>query len=74
MATDKPAYPPYFEEDDPTNGEGFESAVAYAIGKQLGYPPAKVEWTVEPFNSSFAPGPKTSTSTISGVKLKVCAR
>jgi polar amino acid transport system substrate-binding protein len=58
VATDKPAYPPYFEDDDPTNGEGFESAVAYAIGKQLGYPPAKVEWTVEPFNSSYAPGPK----------------
>lgn len=58
VATDKPAYPPYFENDDPTNGEGFESAVAYAIGKQLGYPPAKVEWTVEPFNSSYAPGPK----------------
>jgi polar amino acid transport system substrate-binding protein len=58
VATDKPAFPPYFEEDDPTNGEGFESAVAYAIGKHLGYPPAKVEWTVEPFNSSYAPGPK----------------
>jgi polar amino acid transport system substrate-binding protein len=58
VATDKPAYPPYFEDDDPTNGEGFESAVAYAIGKQLGYPAAKVKWTVEPFNSSYAPGPK----------------
>ena len=58
VATDKPAYPPYFEDDDPTNGEGFESAVAYAIGKQLGYPAAKVKWTVEPFNTSYAPGPK----------------
>ena len=58
IATDKPAYPPYFEDDDPTNGEGFESAVAYAIADQLGYPKAKVKWTVEPFNSSFAPGPK----------------
>jgi polar amino acid transport system substrate-binding protein len=58
VATDKPAFPPYFEDDDPTNGEGFESAVAYAIAKQLGYPPAKVRWTVEPFNSSYAPGPK----------------
>jgi polar amino acid transport system substrate-binding protein len=58
VATDEPAYPPYFENDDPANGEGFESAVAYAIGRQLGYPPAKVEWTVEPFNSSYAPGPK----------------
>ncbi|HEX5712672.1 MAG TPA: ABC transporter substrate-binding protein [Solirubrobacterales bacterium] len=58
VATDKPAYPPYFEDDDPTNGEGFESAVAYAIGEQLGYPQAKVKWVVEPFNSSYAPGPK----------------
>ncbi|HET8956750.1 MAG TPA: ABC transporter substrate-binding protein [Solirubrobacterales bacterium] len=58
IATDKPAYPPYFEDDDPTNGEGFESAVAYAIADQLGYPKAKVKWTVEAFNSSFAPGPK----------------
>ena len=58
VATDKPAYPPYFEDDDPTNGEGFESAVAYAIAKQLGYPPAKVDWTIESFNASFAPGPK----------------
>jgi polar amino acid transport system substrate-binding protein len=59
VATDKPAYPPYFEDDDPTNGEGFESAVAYAIADQLGYPKAKVKWTVESFNSSFAPGPKS---------------
>lgn len=58
VATDKPAYPPYFEDNDPTNGEGFESAVAYAIADQLGYPASKVEWTVEPFNSSYAPGPK----------------
>lgn len=58
VATDKPAYPPYFENDEPANGEGFESAVAYAIGKQLGYPKAKVKWTVEPFDSSYAPGPK----------------
>jgi polar amino acid transport system substrate-binding protein len=58
VATDEPAFPPYFEDEDPTNEEGFESAVAYAIGKQLGYPPAKIKWTVEPFNSSYAPGPK----------------
>ncbi|HKO38131.1 MAG TPA: ABC transporter substrate-binding protein [Solirubrobacterales bacterium] len=58
VATDKPAFPPYFEDNEPTNGEGFESAVAYAIADQLGYPKSKVEWTVEPFNSSYAPGPK----------------
>jgi polar amino acid transport system substrate-binding protein len=58
VATDKPAYPPYFEDDEPANGEGFESAVAFAIGKQLGYKAADVKWTVEAFNASFAPGPK----------------
>ncbi len=58
VATDKPAYPPYFEDDEPANGEGFESAVAFAIAKQLGYAKNQVKWTVEPFNSSYAPGPK----------------
>jgi polar amino acid transport system substrate-binding protein len=58
IATDQPAYPPYFEDNDPTNGKGFESAVAYAIADQLGYDRADVDWTTEPFNSSYAPGPK----------------
>ncbi len=58
VATDKPAYPPYFENDEPANGEGFESAVAYAIGKQLGFSKDQIKWTVEPFDSSYAPGPK----------------
>jgi polar amino acid transport system substrate-binding protein len=58
VATDKPAYPPYFENNDPTNGKGFESATAYAIADQLGYARSDVTWVVEPFNSSYAPGPK----------------
>ena len=58
VATDKPAFPPYFVNDDPTNGKGFESAVAYAIADTLGYAKGDVKWVVESFNSSFAPGPK----------------
>jgi polar amino acid transport system substrate-binding protein len=58
VATDKPAFPPYFEDNDPTNGRGFESAVAYAIAQKLGYAKSDVKWTTEPFNSSYAPGPK----------------
>ncbi|HEY7150901.1 MAG TPA: ABC transporter substrate-binding protein [Solirubrobacterales bacterium] len=58
VATDKPAYPPYFEDDDPTNGKGFESAVAYAIADELGFESSQVKWVTEPFNSSYAPGPK----------------
>jgi polar amino acid transport system substrate-binding protein len=58
IGTDKPAYPPYFEDDDPTNGKGFESAVAYAVAEKLGFSKDEVKWTVVPFNSSYAPGPK----------------
>jgi polar amino acid transport system substrate-binding protein len=58
VGTDKPAFPPYFEDDDPANGRGFESAVAYAIADQLGFAKSEVEWTVVPFNASYAPGPK----------------
>ena len=58
VGTDTPAFPPYFEDDDPTNGRGFESAVAYAIADHLGFAESEVDWTVVPFNASFAPGPK----------------
>ena len=58
VGTDKPAFPPYFVDDDPTNGKGFESAVAYAVADELGFGKADVKWTVVPFNSSYAPGPK----------------
>jgi polar amino acid transport system substrate-binding protein len=58
VGTDKPAFPPYFEDDDPTNGKGFESAVAYAIARELGFEQGEVEWTVVPFNASYRPGPK----------------
>jgi polar amino acid transport system substrate-binding protein len=58
VGTDKPAFPPYFEDDDPTNGKGFESAVAYAIADKLGFDKSDVKWKVVPFNASFKPGPK----------------
>jgi polar amino acid transport system substrate-binding protein len=74
VGTDNPAYPPYFAQHDgpyptpwedlgytgdPTSGEGFESAVAYAVAARLGFPREKVSWVVVPFNNSYAPGPKT---------------
>jgi polar amino acid transport system substrate-binding protein len=58
IGTDKPAFPPYFVDDDPTNGKGFESAVAYAIAEKLGFEKSQVKWKVVPFNASFKPGPK----------------
>jgi len=58
VATDKPVYPPWFVSNKPTNGQGYESAVAYAVAAQLGFKPWQVTWAYEPFNSSYAPGPK----------------
>jgi polar amino acid transport system substrate-binding protein len=58
IGTDSPAYPPYFEDDDPTNGKGFESALGYAIAGELGFNDSQVEWATVPFNASYAPGPK----------------
>ena len=58
IGTDKPAYEPWFSGDDPTNGKGYESAVAYAIAEQLGYAKDEVTWVVAPFNSVIAPGEK----------------
>jgi polar amino acid transport system substrate-binding protein len=58
VATDSPAYPPYVIDDDPTSGEGFESAVAYAIADRLGFAPEEVTWIRVPFNATYAPGPK----------------
>ena len=71
IGTDNPAFPPYFEGrdggnsepwdpewGDPTTGEGFESATAYAIAEQLGFSADEVTWIATRFNRSFAPGPK----------------
>jgi polar amino acid transport system substrate-binding protein len=58
VATDKPVYPPWFVDNKPANGKGYESAVAYAVADQLGFSKSQVTWAYEPFNSSYAPGPK----------------
>jgi polar amino acid transport system substrate-binding protein len=71
IGTDNPAFPPYFAEPkgnekptdpwefgDPTNGRGFESAMAYALAEQLGFTEDQVKWIPVTFNNSIAPGPK----------------
>ncbi len=58
VATDQPAYPPWFDNNKPSDGKGYESAVAYAVAAQLGFAPSQVKWAYEPFNNSYAPGPK----------------
>jgi len=68
IGTDNPAFPPWFgggtpdgsdwEINDPSTGEGFESAVAYAVAEKLGFGKDEVDWVVVPFNNSFKPGDK----------------
>jgi polar amino acid transport system substrate-binding protein len=53
-----PAYPPWLENNKPSNGQGYESAVAYAVAAQLGFKASQVKWAYEPFDSSYAPGTK----------------
>jgi polar amino acid transport system substrate-binding protein len=58
VATDNPVYTPWFVGNKPTNGKGFESALAYDIAKILGISKANVVWAYEPFDNSYTPGPK----------------
>ena len=69
IGTDSPAYPPYFADDDPTNGQGFESAVAYAVADGLGFTADEVTWTVVPFNKSYAPGDKAFDFDINQISI-----
>lgn len=58
VATGEPAFPPYVIDDDPTTGEGFESAVVYAVAQQLGFERDAVTWVRTTFDEAIAPGAK----------------
>ena len=58
VATGEPAFPPYVIDDDPTSGEGFEAAVAYAVAEELGFEHDDVVWVRTPFEAAIQPGPK----------------
>jgi polar amino acid transport system substrate-binding protein len=73
IGTDNPAFQPWFGgtgtygpwkaqpnsgTGNPASGEGFESAVAYALAEQLGFTQDQVTWVPITFNESFKPGDK----------------
>lgn len=79
IGTDNPAYPPYFDTDpadpnwelgNPTNGKGFESAIAYAVAERLGFTRDEVTWVAVKFDNAYAPGPKTFDFDINQVSYK----
>jgi polar amino acid transport system substrate-binding protein len=68
IGTDNPAFPPWFDgkerkasvfkTSDPYSGKGYESAVAYAVARGLGFTKSQVTWTAVTFARSYAPGKK----------------
>jgi len=54
IATGDPAFPPYVLDDAPESGEGFESAVALAVAKELGFDGDTVKWVRTSFDTAVA--------------------
>lgn len=69
VATSDPAFPPYVIGNKPTNGKGFESAVAYAVAEEMGYTEEQVEWTFAGFSQLFAPGEKDFDFAINQISI-----
>ena len=78
IGTDNPAFPPWwggapkkpFKISNPYSGKGYESAVAYAIAKKLGFARSAVTWTPVPFVNSYAPGKKPFDFYLAQVSVK----
>jgi polar amino acid transport system substrate-binding protein len=84
VGTDVPAYQPWFAgtgkhapwngvpnngTGNPYTGEGYESAVTYAIAEKLGFTKDQVVWVPVNFNESYKPGPKTFDFDINEVSV-----
>jgi polar amino acid transport system substrate-binding protein len=78
VGTDNPAFPPWFggaekapwKVSNPYSGQGYESAVAYAVAGKLGFAKGDVKWVVVPFNTAFAPGAKKFDFDINQISFK----
>jgi polar amino acid transport system substrate-binding protein len=84
VGTDVPAFQPWFAgtgkhapwsgvpnngTGNPYTGEGYESAVTYAIADQLGFTKDQVAWVPVNFNQSYKPGPKNFDFDINEVSV-----
>ncbi len=69
IGTSDPGYEPWIVDNDPSNGKGFESAVAYAVAEQLGYDADHVEWVAVTFDQIIAPGAKTFDFALNQVSI-----
>jgi polar amino acid transport system substrate-binding protein len=69
IGTSDPAYEPWVVGNDPSSGEGFESAVAYAVAEELGFDADQVEWVPVTFDQIIAPGAKDFDVAINQVSI-----
>ncbi|GAA2719952.1 ABC transporter substrate-binding protein [Cellulomonas aerilata] len=69
VGTSDPAFEPWVVDNDPTSGEGFESAVAYAVAEELGFARDQVEWVRVTFDQIIAPGAKDFDVAINQVSI-----
>jgi polar amino acid transport system substrate-binding protein len=69
IATSDPVYEPWMVDNDPSNGKGFESAVAYAVADKMGFSEEDVKWTRIGFYQSFQPGPKNFDFDINQISI-----
>ncbi|MDF8265670.1 ABC transporter substrate-binding protein [Luteipulveratus flavus] len=59
IAVEDPAYAPWFIDNDPSNGQGYEGGVGYHVAQLLGYDPSDVRWVRRPFPDAVRPGAKS---------------
>ena len=58
VATNDPALPPWFLNNNPGNDKGYESAVAYHVASTLGFKSTAVAWHDEPYELAVTAGAK----------------
>ena len=69
IGTSDPGYEPWIVDNDPSNGKGFEAAVAYAVAAELGFGEDQVEWVAASFDQIIAPGEKDFDFAINQVSI-----
>lgn len=70
IAAADPGYPPYVIDNNPENGEGFETAVAYAVAAELGFAKEDVVWVRANWDLAIAPGAKPYDFTLQQVSIR----
>ncbi len=69
VGTDQPAYPPWFKDNNPNNGKGFESGVIYQVAHRLGFDKGQVDWVKSSFNHTIGSGEKAFDIAVGQVSI-----